>query len=619
MTATAPLAVTMGEPAGIGGELSLKAWSMRQRGARPFFVLDDAARLAALADRLGLDVPLRQIARPADAAPVFETALPVLPVRLRVPARAGHPDPANAPATLEAIERGVQLALAGEIAGMVTNPIQKKTLQEAGFRHPGHTEYLAELAGGVDVAMMLACPELRVVPVTIHLSLAEAVRTLDSVKIIRAGRLAAAGLKALFGIERPRLAVAGLNPACRRAGLDGRRRGPGDRAGDRSAEARWHRRARSGAGRHAVPRRRPGDLRRGPLHVSRPGPDPDQDRGLRRRGQRDPGLALRADLARPRHGARYRRHRPCRSGEPHRRAAHGGRHGPPAPHLSAKPALDGLARLPPLRETIAAHGLDARKRLGQHFLLDLNLTRRIARAAAPLAEGTVVEVGPGPGGLTRALLLEGATHVVAIEVDSRAVAALQELVEVADGRLQVVQADALQASLADLGPSPRRIVANLPYNVSTALLVRWLHQADDVADMVLMFQKEVADRLVALPRSKDYGRLSVLAQHVCAVQRLFDVAPSAFVPPPKVTSSVVRLTPYPADRRLADLQPLERVTAASFGQRRKMLRGALRGLFADPAAILNGLGLSPTARAEELTVADFVRLAGAVSSMGVDK
>jgi 16S rRNA (adenine1518-N6/adenine1519-N6)-dimethyltransferase len=274
--------------------------------------------------------------------------------------------------------------------------------------------------------------------------------------------------------------------------------------------------------------------------------------------------------------------------------------------------MDELARLPPLRETIAAYGLDARKRLGQHFLLDLNLTRRIARAAAPLAEGTVIEVGPGPGGLTRALLLEGATHVVAIEVDARAVAALEELVRVAAGRLQVVQADALRAVLAELGPSPRRIVANLPYNVSTALLVRWLHQADQVIDMVLMFQKEVADRLVAQPRSKDYGRLSVLAQHVCTVQRLFDVAPSAFVPPPKVTSSVVRLRPRPADRRLADLRPLERVTAAAFGQRRKMLRGSLGGAFADPAAVLTRLGLLPTARAEELTVADFVRLSEAL-------
>jgi 16S rRNA (adenine1518-N6/adenine1519-N6)-dimethyltransferase len=278
--------------------------------------------------------------------------------------------------------------------------------------------------------------------------------------------------------------------------------------------------------------------------------------------------------------------------------------------------MDALARLPPLRETIAAHGLDARKRLGQHFLLDLNLTRRIARAAAPLAGGTVIEVGPGPGGLTRALLLEGATRVVALEVDARAVVALEELVRAAAGRLQVVQADALRAVLAELGPSPRRIVANLPYNVSTALLVRWLHQADDVTDMVLMFQREVADRLVALPRSKDYGRLSVLAQHVCEVRRLFDVAPSAFVPPPKVTSTVAHLTPRPAGQRLANLGPLEQITAGAFGQRRKMLRGALSRLFDDPSHVLAGIGLSATARAEELSIGDFVRLAEAWTSRG---
>lgn len=273
-----------------------------------------------------------------------------------------------------------------------------------------------------------------------------------------------------------------------------------------------------------------------------------------------------------------------------------------------------LAGLPPLRETIAAHDLDARKRLGQHFLLDLNLTRRIARAATPLSPGTVIEVGPGPGGLTRALLLEGATRVVAIEVDRRAITALQELQEAAGGRLQIIEGDALTIDLATLGPPPRRIVANLPYNVSTALLVRWLHAAGDVADMVLMFQKEVVDRLVAVPRTKDYGRLSVLAQHVCSVQRLFDVAPSAFVPPPKVTSSVARLRPKPPSDRLADLRQLERVTAAAFGQRRKMLRGALAGLFTDPVAVLTGLGLVPTARAEELSVAEFVRLAGALTN-----
>lgn len=268
-----------------------------------------------------------------------------------------------------------------------------------------------------------------------------------------------------------------------------------------------------------------------------------------------------------------------------------------------------IAVLPPLRATIAAHGLDARKRLGQHFLLDLNLTRRIARAAAPLTAGTVIEVGPGPGGLTRALLLEGASHVVAIEVDARAIVALEELEKAAQGCLQIVQGDALEIDVADLGRPPYRIVANLPYNISTALLVRWLLAADGLADMVLMFQREVADRLVAVPRTKSYGRLSVLAQHVCTVQRLFDVAPTAFVPPPKVVSSVVRLTPKPSHERLADIRPLERITAAAFGQRRKMLRGALTSVFPDPAATLTALGLSPTARAEELSVAQFAMLA----------
>jgi 16S rRNA (adenine1518-N6/adenine1519-N6)-dimethyltransferase len=272
-----------------------------------------------------------------------------------------------------------------------------------------------------------------------------------------------------------------------------------------------------------------------------------------------------------------------------------------------------VAALPPLRETIAKHGLDARKRFGQHFLLDLNLTRRIARAAQPIDQGTVIEVGPGPGGLTRALLLEGAANVVAIEVDPRALGALGELQAAADGRLQVIEADALTVDPASFGPAPRRIVANLPYNISTPLLVRWLQQADAIADMVLMFQKEVVDRLVAQPRTKDYGRLSVLAQHVCEIRRLFDIPASAFVPPPKVTSSVAHLTPRPASQRLADLAPLERVTAAAFGQRRKMLRGSLGSLFADPVPVLEGLGLSPTARAEELVVADFVRLAGVLT------
>ena len=212
MTAPLPLAVTMGEPAGVGGELSLKAWLARKGTTRPFFALDDPVRLAALASDLGLKVAVKEIAHAAQAAAVFPEALPVMPVRLRRLALPGRPDPANAPATLQSIETAAGLATAGEIAGFATNPIQKKTLQDAGFKHPGHTEFLAELAGGADVAMMLACPELRVVPATIHLSLAEALRALDPAVIVRAGRIAAAGLKSLFGIAQPRLAVAALNP-----------------------------------------------------------------------------------------------------------------------------------------------------------------------------------------------------------------------------------------------------------------------------------------------------------------------------------------------------------------------------------------------------------------------
>lgn len=218
MTAPLPLAVTMGEPAGVGGELTLKAWLARQAGQRPFFAIDDAGRLADLARKLRLDVPVQKIEKPAEAAAAFSHALPVLGIRLRGPVRAGRPDAANAPATIEAIERAAKLAMKGEIAGFATNPIQKKILQDAGFRHPGHTEFLAELAGGVEVAMMLACPGLRVVPVTIHLSLVEAVQRLDTAGIVRAGRITAAGLKTLFGVAKPRLAVAALNP---HAGEDG--------------------------------------------------------------------------------------------------------------------------------------------------------------------------------------------------------------------------------------------------------------------------------------------------------------------------------------------------------------------------------------------------------------
>jgi 16S rRNA (adenine1518-N6/adenine1519-N6)-dimethyltransferase len=269
--------------------------------------------------------------------------------------------------------------------------------------------------------------------------------------------------------------------------------------------------------------------------------------------------------------------------------------------------------LPPLGEVIRRHGLGARKALGQNFLLDLNLTRRIARAAGPLEGFHVVEVGPGPGGLTRALLLEGAGHVSAIERDQRCLPALAELAEAFPGRLTVIPGDALAIDPATLGHAPRKLVANLPYNIATALLLNWLPHLRDFASLTLMFQKEVAQRLVAAPGSKSYGRLSVVTQWLAEIELLFDISPKAFVPPPKVISTVVRLTPRAVPLAECRMEDLERATAAAFGQRRKMLRQSLKSL-GDAATLITAAGIDPTARAETLTVEQFCALARAATN-----
>jgi len=269
--------------------------------------------------------------------------------------------------------------------------------------------------------------------------------------------------------------------------------------------------------------------------------------------------------------------------------------------------------LPPLREVISRHGLAARKALGQHFLLDLNLTRRIAAAAGDLSGASVIEVGPGPGGLTRALLETAASTVYAIERDQRCLAALAELESLAAGRLQLIEADALKLDPTTLGTEPRAIVANLPYNISTRLLVLWLsrlvERPESISAMALMFQKEVAGRLTATPSSASYGRLSVLTQWLCEARALFDIPARAFVPPPKVTSSLVLLRPRRAPLAPARLDDLERITAAAFGTRRKMLRQSLRSLGADTPALLARADIDPTARAETLSVEQFCALA----------
>jgi 16S rRNA (adenine1518-N6/adenine1519-N6)-dimethyltransferase len=269
--------------------------------------------------------------------------------------------------------------------------------------------------------------------------------------------------------------------------------------------------------------------------------------------------------------------------------------------------------LPPLREVIAKHDLAARRSLGQNFLLDFNLIGRIARAAGPLAGVTVIEVGPGPGGLTRALLAEGAAKVVAIERDERCLAALAEIGAHYPGRLDVIAADALSVDMAARATGRTRIVANLPYNIATPLLIGWLTVEPwppFYESMTLMFQREVAERIVAQAGDDAYGRLSVLAGWRTEARILFDVNRAAFTPPPKVTSAVVQLVPRPSPLpvRVADL---ERVTAAAFGQRRKMLRQSLKSLGADPLALLAEAGIAETRRAEEIDVAGFVALANA--------
>jgi 16S rRNA (adenine1518-N6/adenine1519-N6)-dimethyltransferase len=271
--------------------------------------------------------------------------------------------------------------------------------------------------------------------------------------------------------------------------------------------------------------------------------------------------------------------------------------------------------LPPLREVIQRHGLAAKKSLGQNFLLDLNLTGKIARAAGDLSQVTVIEVGPGPGGLTRALLANEARKVIAIERDQRCLAALVEIGAHYPERLQVVSGDALRTDFVALAAGdPVRIVANLPYNIGTELLVRWLTVTawpPFYLSMTLMFQREVAERIVATPGSDAYGRLGVLAGWRTEARIAFDVPPQAFTPPPKVTSSVVNLLPRAAPLA-ADVRALGRVTAAAFGQRRKMLRQSLKSLGGEK--LLEATGIDPTRRAETLDVTEFVALANAAAA-----
>ncbi len=267
--------------------------------------------------------------------------------------------------------------------------------------------------------------------------------------------------------------------------------------------------------------------------------------------------------------------------------------------------------LPPLREVISSHGLSARKSLGQNFLLDLNLTRKIARSAGSLEDHDVLEIGPGPGGLTRALLMEGARRVIAVEKDQRCVAALEDIARAYPGRLTILQGDAKDLDVSPHLDGPTRIVANLPYNIATELLIRWLQPnmwPPFWSSMTLMFQREVAERIVATPAQKSYGRLSVAANWRCDTRIALQLPPGAFTPPPKVSSSVVHFQRLQDARFPADPNRLERIVALAFNQRRKMLRSSLKGLGPDIADKLEGLGVDPTRRAETLSLEEFCKI-----------
>lgn len=267
---------------------------------------------------------------------------------------------------------------------------------------------------------------------------------------------------------------------------------------------------------------------------------------------------------------------------------------------------NAVMQLPLLRDLVQAADLTARKSLGQNFLFDLNLTTKIARAAMPFGQ-TVIEIGPGPGGLTRALLLEGAEHIIAVEKDRRVIGFLGHLIEAASGRLSVKEADALKEPVWEFGDAPRQIIANLPYNIATTLLLQWLEHAEAFSAFILMFQKEVAMRITARPGDAAYGRLSIITQWRSTTERVFDIPPEAFIPPPKITSSVVRIIPRKTPLAPCAATDLEAVTAIAFGQRRKMLRASFKAY--GGADFIAAAGINPSSRPQDIPVEGFCALA----------
>ena len=578
----APLVISMGDPAGIGPEIIARSWDERHRRTLPPFVAVGDARAIARV----WPGPIERVDDLASVGAAFARALPVISVEGHGTIVPGQPDADGGRCALQSLELAFGLVRTGGARALVTGPVSKVQLYDIGFTHPGQTEFVAERCGIAreNAVMMLAGPGLRVVPMTTHVALADVPRLLSVEMIVAKARVAARGMTRNFGINAPRLAFAGLNPHAGESGTIGREeidviapaiailRDEGiDATGPFAADTMFHERARAG---YDVAMCCYHDQALVPIKTLYFDDGVNMTLGLPI-VRTSPRSRHRLCAGRARRGAPRRDDRGDRDGRCRRRAAahrlYGRVNATSGPH-------PGTPDLPPLREVIARYGLSASRALGQNFLFDAQLLDRIARIPGDLADRGVLEIGPGPGGLTRALLARGA-RVVAIERDRRCIPALAELAEAYPGRLTVIEGDALAIDARAHFDAAPHIVANLPYNVGTALLIGWLSDAWPPwwQSLTLMFQREVADRIVARAGGAAYGRLAVLAQWRAEARIALPVHRSAFTPPPKVMSAVVHLTPAVMPAGVA-LPVLERLTAAAFGQRRKMLRQSLRGV-----------------------------------------
>ena len=562
----------------------------------------------------GVDVPTISIQSPHEAVEAFNTALPILELPEIVAYNPGNPDPTSGAMTIHSISTGVEFVRTGRASNIVTNPINKHVLYSAGFKFPGHTEYLAKLAeqwGGPSIkpVMMLASEQLRTVPLTIHIALADVAKHITSELIIETASIISNDLTKYFGIKSPRIAVAGLNPHAGENGSMGRAeieviepalgilKGRGiNVSGPYPADTLFHAKARKNY-----------DVVLGMYHDQAliPIKTLGFDEGV------NTTLGLPFVRTSPDHGTAYdiagkNIANPTSLIEA---LKNGAKNVLPCAGVHGTMIDD----LPPLRDVIKTHDLAARKSLGQNFLLDLNLTSRIARLSGVLEDTTVLEIGPGPGGLTRALLSEGAAKLIAIERDARCLPALDQISAYYPGKMEIVNADALDYVYSPKSAHEKiKIVANLPYNIATKLLIDWLRAPSwppFYQSMTLMFQKEVAQRIVARLGGKAYGRLAVISQWRTHPEIVLKLPARAFTPAPKVDSAVVHFTPIEPVGEPCRLEDLEKITAAAFGQRRKMLRSSLKQISKQPLELLSKADIKPQKRAEELSIEEFTRLA----------